>query len=72
MNKENPWIESEWEETLMQLQIHNGGGVTVRFVRFVRVRLGFYRETDCLTDKTDMKTEKTNIKTDKTDIKTDM
>ena len=48
-----------------------GGGDTVRFVRFVRVRLGFYRETDMFSDKTDIKTDKTDktdIKTDKTDI----
>ena len=49
-----------------------GGRVTVRFVSLFRVRLGFYRETDCLTDKTDIKTDKTDIKTDNTDIKTDI
>ena len=42
-----------------------GGGDTVRFVR---VRLGFYRDKDMFSDKTDIKTDKTDIKTDKTDI----
>ena len=46
---------------VLHLPYRKGGCVTVRFLR---VRLGFYRETDCLTDKTDMKTDKTNIKTD--------
>ena len=35
-----------------------GGGDTVRFVRFVRVRLGFYRDKDMFSDKTDIKTDK--------------
>ena len=45
-----------------------GGGDNVRFVRFVRVRLGFYRDKDMFSDKTDIKTDKRDIKTDKTDI----
>ena len=39
--------------------------------RFVRVRLGFYRDKDMFSDKTDIKTDntdKTDIKTDKTDM----
>ena len=51
-----------WEVVLPFFENIIGGGDTVRFVR---VRLGFYRDKDMFSDKTDIKTD---IKTDKTDI----